>query len=262
MVHAARTDVIELANGDAITGEIKNLDRGILTYKTDSAGTLGVEWEDVVSITSKDSFDISTVSGGRFFGRLEKLERDAPSVRVVGAEDSADLFLQNIVNIIPIKAGFLQRIDGSLSLGYSFTRASGVGQANFGFRADYRWLGGRYALQSNSNQLSAGGGLAVATETRTGEEKSSQNLDLVLNVDYESWRFTTPKRDVSLSLFVYPSLTSWGRVRSDLDSKVRFELVTDFFLELSMYASYDNRPPETASSTIDYGWTTGLSWSF
>ena len=72
---AERTDVIVLINGDSVTGEIKELDRGLLRYKTDSAGTLLVEWEDVVTLSSKDSFEVKTTSGGRFFGSLTASEK-------------------------------------------------------------------------------------------------------------------------------------------------------------------------------------------
>ena len=42
---AQRTDVVELRNGDEITGEIKELARGKLKFKTDDMGTIYVEWE-------------------------------------------------------------------------------------------------------------------------------------------------------------------------------------------------------------------------
>lgn len=323
--HAKRTDVIVLENGDSVTGEIKQLDRGILRYKTDSAGTLNVEWEEVLSIRSIQSFEVETVSGGRFFGSLAELARDAPSVTVVGAERNADLYLENIVRINPVRNSFLTRIDGSLSAGYDYTKSSDVSKLNFAFRADYRtrrfitglsldsnittqpdrptssrsdatyyferfrlnrwftrwsgnlqsndeiglelraqtsWLGGRYVQQTNRDLLSVGGGLAVSREIRSGQDENQNNLDLVLTTDYQFFKFQFPKRDLAVSLFVYPSLTSWGRVRSDLDAKLRFELFSDFFLEFSLYGTYDSRPPEGATSSTDYGFVTSLSWTF
>ena len=322
---AARTDVIVLENLDAVTGEIKQLDRGILKYKTDSAGTLNVEWEEILSIESADSFEVETMSGGRYFGSLAVLDRDAPSVTVVGADRTADLYLENIVRINPVKRTFFKRIDGSLSLGLDFTKASDVSKLNFGFNADYRalkfvtglsvssnvttqpeqpttsrqdstyyferfrlnrwftrwsgnlqsnsetgldmraqasWLGGRYVVQSNHSLLSAGGGLAVSREIRSGEGEDQNNLDVVLTTDYQFFKFKYPKRDLSFSLFVYPSISTWGRVRSDLDIRLRFELFTDFFLEFSMYGTYDNQPSEGALSTTDYGFVTSLAWTF
>ena len=39
-----RTDVVSLPNGDRITGEVVRLDRGILEFKTDEAGTIYLDW--------------------------------------------------------------------------------------------------------------------------------------------------------------------------------------------------------------------------
>ena len=45
-LHAApKTDVVILVNGDRITGEVKALEKGILSYSTDSIGTISIEWE-------------------------------------------------------------------------------------------------------------------------------------------------------------------------------------------------------------------------
>ncbi|MFQ5936542.1 MAG: hypothetical protein ACE5LB_09050 [Acidiferrobacterales bacterium] len=46
VVLAAKTDKVELMNGDVITCEIKSLQRGVLRVSTDSMGTLDIEWEE------------------------------------------------------------------------------------------------------------------------------------------------------------------------------------------------------------------------
>ncbi len=38
-----KLDVIHLRNGDTVTGEIKSLDRGILSVSTDFMGTIAIE---------------------------------------------------------------------------------------------------------------------------------------------------------------------------------------------------------------------------
>ena len=45
-----KTDVVTLANGDRITGEIERLERGRLEFKTDDAGTLYLEWDKLASL--------------------------------------------------------------------------------------------------------------------------------------------------------------------------------------------------------------------
>ena len=50
-----RTDVVTLANGDRITGEVMRLERGRLEFKTDDAGTLYLEWDKLSSLVSTAS---------------------------------------------------------------------------------------------------------------------------------------------------------------------------------------------------------------
>jgi hypothetical protein len=58
-----RTDVVFLANDDRITGEILELDRSRLEFKTDDAGTIDFEWDNVVRIESTRQFEVSTSDG-------------------------------------------------------------------------------------------------------------------------------------------------------------------------------------------------------
>ena len=58
---AAKTDVVVLINGNAVTGEVKSLDFGSLRYSTDSMGTVNIDWEDIVTVTSEQSLTVVSV---------------------------------------------------------------------------------------------------------------------------------------------------------------------------------------------------------
>ena len=62
-VQDEKTDVVVLINGDAVTAEIKSLAFSDLRYSTDSMGTVDIEWEDIVSLTSNQSLQIETATG-------------------------------------------------------------------------------------------------------------------------------------------------------------------------------------------------------
>ena len=117
---AQRTDVLTIENGDRITGEVKGLDRGVLTYKTDDAGTLSVKWLHVLSLQSQDIFEVEVASGNLYWGPLGVGER--PGILVVG--DQA-LVLRNVVGITPIEAGFWARTSGYVDAGFNFAKADG-----------------------------------------------------------------------------------------------------------------------------------------
>ena len=65
-----KTDIIWLANGDRFTGEIKQLLHGKLQLKTDSAGTLSIEWDDIARIESNFQFQFERTDGTRITGRI------------------------------------------------------------------------------------------------------------------------------------------------------------------------------------------------
>ena len=60
---AAKTDVVILVNGNAVTGEVKSLEFGSLRYSTDSMGTVNIDWEDIVSVTSQQDLQIELADG-------------------------------------------------------------------------------------------------------------------------------------------------------------------------------------------------------
>lgn len=128
-----RTDVVVLVNGDAITGEIKSLDRGALTYKTDDAGTLSIKWEKVVSLRSTDTFEVELLDGRRVYGPVEE-SPDSLHLRVAGE----DIPLDQAVRITPIEATFVDRTSGYLDLGYTFAKAKKASTLTFEAEARYR----------------------------------------------------------------------------------------------------------------------------
>src|SRR5690606_8136846 len=60
---APKTDVIVLVNGDRLTGEVKGLERGKLSFKTDATGTIQVEWDKVASLQSGQYLQVELTSG-------------------------------------------------------------------------------------------------------------------------------------------------------------------------------------------------------
>lgn len=320
---ADKTDVLILANGDRVTGEIKGLDRGQLRYSTDSMGTVYIEWDDVRQLVSKQTLEVELSSGRRVYGELRAPQNQGTLNVAAGTLDQF-VAIPQVVRMEPIEESFLSRIDGSLDVGYSFTQSSGVTQINLGTHLSYRtrradtdvnftsiittqndgddtrrwsintmhrrfapnrWftsyfntfegneeLGidlralvgagrGRYLMQTNRVQVSVAAGLAATQEQTKGSADNDTNLEGVLTADGSLFQYNTPKTDITTKLTVFPSLTDAGRVRSNLDIKLRRELIEDFFWSLTVFDTYDSRPPTDASEN-DYGIVTSLGYSF
>ena len=136
---AAKTDVVILVNGNAVTGEVKNLEFGSLRYSTDSMGTVSIDWEDIVSVTSQQDLQIEFADGTRYFGKLFPAE-DGYFVRIVTAKEEIIVESSRIVRITPIETSerFLDRIDGSFSFGVQTQKSSEVTTSNLSADMSYR----------------------------------------------------------------------------------------------------------------------------
>jgi putative salt-induced outer membrane protein YdiY len=322
---ADKTDVITLRNGDRITGEIKNVQRGRLQLSTDSMGTVYIEWKDITRVTSPEIYVIELQDGTRLDGSFEATDKDNRLLLAYRGEERY-VDMQSVVFVDPLKldASRLKRWDGSVSAGFDATKANndtslsatftarrraedfllnvsgsvfsrsqdGVDdslRANFG--AVYRgllerrwfWAGvgfverndelgidlrslagagyGRYLVQTGRALWSATAGLALVNEQRAGDEDAETNLEGFLNTEFEYFTYDSPKTSLTTSLTLFPSVTDSGRIRGNFELGLRRELVTDLFVEISFYNSYDSRPPEEGE-TNDYGIVTSLGYTF
>jgi hypothetical protein len=328
-----KTDLVYMSNGDRITGEIKQLGRGILQVKTDAMGTLQIEWEEVQNIESAYVFQFERTDGTRVTGKIAPATEER-SITLQAGLGKITFAHERLVRIAPIEKTFWDRLDGSFSFGYSFTKASDVAQTNFGLRVSHRseeqaftlngstiitqdqadvqtdrtevllgitqfrtnrWFNGyllgfeandklgldlrtslgagigRYLVQTNENEFSLIGGLNGTIEdldevhdgSRVTQNKvREESLEALLGAQYQRYIFDEPVMDLSIRYFLFPSLTDSGRVRSQLNINLRWELVKDLFWDLNYYNTYDSQPPSGSRSTSDYGVVTSLGYSF
>jgi hypothetical protein len=123
-----KTDVVTLANGDRITGEVKGLDRGRLEFSTDDAGTLYLEWDKLVSVVAARRFEVVTHDGRRYLGALGPAAQR--SIAVVTEVETVTLVMPEVTIVRPIATSFWRKLDGSFDAGFNYTRSSGVAQLN------------------------------------------------------------------------------------------------------------------------------------
>ena len=148
-VSAQKADTVVLGNGDRIVGEIKYVDRGALSYKTDDMGTLTIKWDKIRRIISYRYFEVEVGSGNIYYGQLLAGSQD--SQVVVSVSSFTDTLRRiDVVRINPIGRSFLSRVDGHISIGFTFQRANHLWNLSGDVAADYRtrqWLS---KLESNA----------------------------------------------------------------------------------------------------------------
>jgi hypothetical protein len=135
---AAKTDVIVLDNGDRITGEVQELASGQLKFKTDHMGTLYIDWTHIVSLMTAQELNIELVDGKRLFGAAPERASSAGAIRLLSVQPGqtpvpVEVSIPDVVELRRIKGGEVwhDRLEGDVSVGYSYTSASGVETADF-----------------------------------------------------------------------------------------------------------------------------------
>jgi hypothetical protein len=165
---APKTDVLIFLNGDRLTGEVKSLERGKLRFNTDATGTISIEWDDVASLESKQNVQVETADGDRHLGHLAKASGEAALV-VETAAGPLTLEIAHVVLMAPIEENRIDRIDGDITAGYNFAKASEVQQMQFGLDIEFRTETRIFGLSAD-NSLSD-------SEDNEASQRSSLNLD-------------------------------------------------------------------------------------
>ena len=120
---AQKTDTVTLANGDLITGEIKELTHGKLEYKTDDFSTVYIKWSQVRGLASRYYFEVEDETGRRYYGALPPAAE--PGKLVVSLAQRTDtLEIDRVVSIAPIAKRFWSRFRGRLDLGFNYAKAN------------------------------------------------------------------------------------------------------------------------------------------
>jgi hypothetical protein len=313
---ASKIDTIYFQNGDRITAEVKSLENNRLKLSTTDAGTVYIEWNKVDSVKILSTMRILLSNGTILYGTLMASGQERGCYIWQRDGNPRLVRLEEIVQMSRLENLFLSRFQGTLSTGFSYTKASDLTQFNFNGSIKYtanknqfdfhydgiftrdstkytqrqsggvtfrRLLPRRYFLlstllgESNSEQeldlrTSAGIGFGnslvytnsshffVAAGITGNREWSSDivqfNLEGRVTLNYSVFIYDSPEVTFDIRADLIPSINDPGRVRSQVDSNLRWEIFHDFYLKWNFYFSYDSRPlSETASK---YDWAISL----
>jgi small nuclear ribonucleoprotein (snRNP)-like protein len=149
LLATAAKDSMVLKNGDIIVGEIKSLDKGVLTVETDySDQDFKIEWSGVKEIYCATRFLITLKSGDRYTGSLQSADSNRGAL-ISGSKNHKDTTnyqvltsLGDVVYLKGLKSDFWSRAYASIDIGLTLTRANNLkqlnGRTNFGYLAD-KW---------------------------------------------------------------------------------------------------------------------------
>ena len=168
LVFAAETDIVVLKNGDYITGEVKGMEFARLSFKTDAMQTVSIEWDEIKYIKAKETFRIEMEDVNDFSGSLDSDSLNQTLI-INFKNYSYRIKFSKVVKITPIKDTFEGRVNFSIDLGFSYTKASEVAQLTSNANGSYRSWEFYHQLDFNS------------IVTSTSDTNTTENIDLRWN---------------------------------------------------------------------------------
>jgi putative salt-induced outer membrane protein YdiY len=123
---------------------------------------------------------------------------------------------------------------------------------------------GRILLRSDRTAFATALGLVASREKYTSSSTSTETnpattSEILGTLDFTNFKFDA--YSITSSLRVYPSLSTWGRVRVGSETNISWEFIKDLYWNLRVYENFDSKPPINAPKN-DFGITTGLGWKF
>ncbi len=120
---------------------------------------------------------------------------------------------------------------------------------------------GRVILQRNQSEFLVLAGVSGNHEQPVQGE-ATYNGEASLGAYYTTFDYETPKLEFTGFVVVIPSLTVAGRIRLQAEVQARRELIQDFYLSLSVFESFDSKPPTQGAATNDWGPVLAIGYRF
>ena len=151
------------------------------------------------------------------------------------------------------RAGGLAQLDQNDELGLALRLTAGAeaGRLKATNSSEFGWGAGVVVTRERFNIADTAG--------TTVEEKS--NLEGILSLQWDIFRYDRPKLDFSQEANLYPSISDAGRVRLAYTGRIKYEVWKDFFAGVNFTDNYDSRPPAGAEKN-DYVMTFTIGWSY
>lgn len=113
--------------------------------------------------------------------------------------------------------------------------------------------GGNAFIRTNTSILYAALGLQGNREISLGDAQF--NLEGVLNTQYTVFIYDDPEVSFTFTGDLIPSLTTLGRVRTKIDSNLKWEVFNDFYLKWTFFYNFDSQPLSSTAERNDWAVT-------
>jgi hypothetical protein len=320
----SKIDTIFFQNGDQITGEVKSLENNQLRISTDDAGTIKIEWSKIDSVKILNNMRILLEDGQILYGKILPGVSGGDCAIWHRDGDPVETGLSRIVSLSTLDEAWAKRLDGFLSSGFSYVKASEVMQVDlsgsFAYTSEKNWLelsydgiltrdpesgntesqnggvtfqrlfpkkwflvsrvlaesnselkldlrtsfalgGGNNLIQSNHMRFYLAGGLQFSRED--SDTTNQYNAEGMLISNFSIFIYDAPEISFNLGASLIPSISDPGRIRTDINSNLKWEIISDLYLKWTFYYRFDSRPLSADAEKNDWAISLlGVEYSF
>jgi len=147
----SQNDSLVLKNGDVIIGELKDMDRGVVTFETDySDSDFKIEWDGITEIYTTSTFMLTLSDGTRLNGRIESTG-DKTVKLILTDGGTKETNINDLVFLKSVDKGFWDQVYASIDVGLDLTRANHLN--TFSTRSTIGYLAQRWSADANFNTL-------------------------------------------------------------------------------------------------------------
>ncbi|RLD77341.1 MAG: hypothetical protein DRJ10_12115, partial [Bacteroidetes bacterium] len=118
---AQKIDTLYHINGNILTGDLKKLTYGVVSWSMDGMGTINVETPKINSLRSIKRFDVRLKNGIRHYCSFDSSSH-ARKVYLLTSTGKKLVHIDDIVQIFPIKKSFWLRTSGNFGLGFNYSK--------------------------------------------------------------------------------------------------------------------------------------------
>lgn len=146
----SQNDSIRLSQKDLIVGELKNLDKSILTFDTKYADSdFKIKWSDILEVYSSRSFIISLSNGERVTSTINTDQENKSNVILEFEGVKKSIPIMDVIFLEPIASRFLNRLEADFDVGLTLTKTNNLKQLSSNFNLKY--LAYKWDLRSSFN---------------------------------------------------------------------------------------------------------------
>jgi putative salt-induced outer membrane protein YdiY len=118
---------------------------------------------------------------------------------------------------------------------------------------------GKFLVSTNKLYLGLSLGYAYNIENYIDSSFNKTSSESFIKASFSMFDFEDI--DLESNINISPSLSEKGRIRTDYDLNLKYDLPLDLYIKLGFTLNYDNQPA-SGGNDIDYVFTTGFGWEF